>query len=147
MLLKFSFQQCRHLERGRKWKAECRLGEYSCFAPCKVVLQCVTVCRLFRQRCVFSSVASTWSIVSCLWWESLWGVSGSACHEGAADWSQAMLSPDFFMPSQAELLECPRDFILQWETSHVCAVSTCLTVSVGIKRLLVCVVNIIGYQN
>lgn len=48
-----SLQQCGHLQRGRKWKAQCRLGEYSCFAPCKVVLQCMTECRRFRVKTCF----------------------------------------------------------------------------------------------
>lgn len=48
-----SLQQCGHLRRGRKWKAQCRLGEYSCCAPCKVVLQCMTEYRLFRVKMCF----------------------------------------------------------------------------------------------
>lgn len=49
-----------------------------------------------------------------------------------------MQSRDFFMSSQAELLECLRGFILQWETSSQgCDVSACSTVSVGMQRLVV----------
>lgn len=135
-LLKVSFSPAvrRHLQRGHKWEAECRLGEYSSFA--KLYLSVWQRVGFSGHRFVIGSAVLN-CIASVAWEPSLPG----RCR-------QVMLSPDFFTPSQEELLECLGDFILQWgKHSHVCAASACLTGSVGRKQLLVRVVNTVGYQN